>query len=161
MIAVVRTDEEGTVVETSLNASALLGRCMGKKCSDLMRATDRDKSPICTGTCIRTTHGITDISGATVNGRNGRFLCIPMTKGRHIIWLPWEKESAVGLTPREVDVLSKIAQGMNSAEIATELGIKASTVRTHVENAREKLMARTRAELVAKSIISGRINPDI
>jgi DNA-binding CsgD family transcriptional regulator len=82
-----------------------------------------------------------------------------MENGRIILWLPWEKNQALELTPREVSVLNGIAQGLNSAEIAEQLGIKTSTVRTHVENARGKLKVRTRAELVAKAIISGRINP--
>lgn len=54
------------------------------------------------------------------------------------------------LTPREVDVLRLLADGLEGAEIAKVLGISAGTVRTHVENMRENLDCRTRAGLVSQ-----------
>jgi PAS domain S-box-containing protein len=55
----------------------------------------------------------------------------------------------VELTPREREILNLVALGRSSPEIATELGISAETVRTHVRNAMAKLGARTRAQLIA------------
>lgn len=54
----------------------------------------------------------------------------------------------VRLTPREEDVLVKIAQGCTYKEIAFMLGISDKTVATYRERAAEKLGLRTRAELV-------------
>ncbi|WP_433357102.1 response regulator [Microtetraspora malaysiensis] len=49
-----------------------------------------------------------------------------------------------GLTPREVEVLTLIAQGMNNAKIATALFIGETTVKTHINNAFAKIGARSR-----------------
>jgi PAS domain S-box-containing protein len=53
------------------------------------------------------------------------------------------------LTKREREVVTLIALGQDTAEIAKELHISPETVRTHVRNAMSKLGARTRAHLVA------------
>lgn len=54
------------------------------------------------------------------------------------------------LTPREIEVLKLLAEGLEGSEIADRLGICAGTVRTHVEHMRDSLDRRTRAGLVAK-----------
>ncbi len=56
------------------------------------------------------------------------------------------------LTKREREVVTLIALGQETSEIAKELHISAETVRTHVRNAMSKLGARTRAQLVAQAI---------
>jgi PAS domain S-box-containing protein len=53
------------------------------------------------------------------------------------------------LTKREREVVTLIALGQDTAEIAKELHVSPETVRTHVRNAMSKLGARTRAHLVA------------
>lgn len=53
------------------------------------------------------------------------------------------------LTPRERDVIRRVAQGANSRQIANELCVSPATVRTHVRNAMVKTDTRTRAQLVA------------
>jgi NarL family two-component system response regulator LiaR len=55
------------------------------------------------------------------------------------------------LTPREVEVLRLVAQGRNNQEIAEELVISETTVRTHVSNILGKLhlASRTQAALYA------------
>jgi PAS domain S-box-containing protein len=59
------------------------------------------------------------------------------------------------LTNREREVVTLIALGRESAEIARELHISPDTVRTHVRNAMSKLGARTRAQLVALVLCGG------
>ncbi len=54
------------------------------------------------------------------------------------------------LTPREIEVLRLLADGLDGTEIAETLGIRAGTVRTHVENMRDSLDCHTRAGLIAK-----------
>jgi PAS domain S-box-containing protein len=53
------------------------------------------------------------------------------------------------LTEREREVVTLIALGRETAQIATELHISPETVRTHVRNAMARLGAHTRAQLVA------------
>jgi DNA-binding NarL/FixJ family response regulator len=52
------------------------------------------------------------------------------------------------LTPRELEVVTQIAQGATYREIAEALGISEKTVATYRERASEKLGIRSRAELV-------------
>lgn len=53
------------------------------------------------------------------------------------------------LTRREREVVSLVALGLTSPEIAEKLRISQTTVRTHVRHSMTKLGARTRAHLVA------------
>jgi PAS domain S-box-containing protein len=53
------------------------------------------------------------------------------------------------LTSREREIVTLIALGRDTAEIAEELHISPETVRTHVRNAMSRLGAHTRAQLVA------------
>ena len=62
---------------------------------------------------------------------------------------------ATGLTAREREVLKLVADGLTTQKIARRLQIQPATVRTHVEHAREKLDARTRAEAVARALAIG------
>jgi PAS domain S-box-containing protein len=61
------------------------------------------------------------------------------------------------LTAREREVVTLVAMGATSAEIADELHIAHDTVRTHVRNAMAHLHARSRAHLVAKALAGGHI----
>jgi DNA-binding NarL/FixJ family response regulator len=53
------------------------------------------------------------------------------------------------LTPRELEVLRLLAQGMEQAEIAERLVISPKTVRSHLEHILPKLGVHTRAQAVA------------
>lgn len=55
------------------------------------------------------------------------------------------------LTPREIDVLSAIGEGLTNKAIARRLNISLHTVKFHVESLFRKLGARTRSEAVAKA----------
>jgi PAS domain S-box-containing protein len=65
-----------------------------------------------------------------------------------------ERARALPLTRRERQVVSLIALGRETPEIARELHISPETVRTHVRNAMARLGARTRAHLVAVVLCS-------
>lgn len=64
------------------------------------------------------------------------------------------------LTAREREVVSLLAVGYSGPEIAEELHVAHNTVRTHVVHAMTKLGARSRAQLVAKSLGEGLIWSD-
>lgn len=65
-----------------------------------------------------------------------------------------EGSGELPLTNREREVITLIALGDESAQIAEKLHISPDTVRTHVRNAMTKLGARTRAQLVALVLCS-------
>lgn len=62
-----------------------------------------------------------------------------------VIWKAQPKEA---LTPREVEVLALVAQGMTNEEIAQRLVISTHTVATHVGNILSKTRASSRHEAV-------------
>ncbi|QPP08912.1 response regulator transcription factor [Streptomyces bathyalis] len=53
------------------------------------------------------------------------------------------------LTPRELDVVRLVARGRTNEELACELHVSLSTVKTHLANAQRKLAARNRVEIAA------------
>ncbi len=59
------------------------------------------------------------------------------------------------LTEREVEVLRLIAKGSANKEIATELNISNSTVKTHIASIFQKLGANDRTEAVTQAIRKG------
>ena len=62
-----------------------------------------------------------------------------------------ESEVHALLTPRELEVLATLAEGMTNKAIARRLDISLHTVKFHVESLFRKLGARTRTEAVAKA----------
>jgi DNA-binding NarL/FixJ family response regulator len=62
---------------------------------------------------------------------------------------------AAPLSPREVEILQKIAYGATTKEVADQLGISFHTVKTHLERIFEKLGANDRAQAVAIAIRQG------
>jgi DNA-binding NarL/FixJ family response regulator len=53
------------------------------------------------------------------------------------------------LSPRELDVVRAVARGLTDAEVAAELFVSPSTVKTHLTHVRAKLAARNRVEVAA------------
>ena len=56
------------------------------------------------------------------------------------------------LTPRELEVLHDVADGLTNKEIAGHLGISQHTVKFHLESVMRKLEVSSRAEAVSKSM---------
>ena len=61
------------------------------------------------------------------------------------------------LTEREEEVLRTVARGRTNAEIAAELYISLSTVKTHLASLMTKLGARNRVEIAMWAYESGRM----
>lgn len=64
----------------------------------------------------------------------------------------------VALTPREIEVLSLVAQGLANKEVASRLGTASGTVKIHVQNILSKLCATDRTHAVTIALQRGIIH---
>lgn len=58
-----------------------------------------------------------------------------------------KEESIYPLTAREFDVARLVADGLTNAQICLQLGIRPSTVATHIDHINRKLHTRNRVEI--------------
>ena len=58
---------------------------------------------------------------------------------------------ALGLTPRELEILACIAEGLSNQEIAGRLFVSENTVKTHASRVFDKLDARRRTQAVQRA----------
>jgi DNA-binding CsgD family transcriptional regulator len=72
-------------------------------------------------------------------------------------WLSPPARAKARLSPRERDCIGLIAEGKTDWEIGEILGVAETTVISHVQSAKRKLGARTRAHAVALSLTAGLI----
>jgi LuxR family transcriptional regulator of spore coat protein len=64
-------------------------------------------------------------------------------------------DDAITVTPRELQVLRLVADGLSAKEVAIKLLIAPCTVERHIENARLKTRTRNRAHMIAVAMQSG------
>jgi DNA-binding NarL/FixJ family response regulator len=62
------------------------------------------------------------------------------------------------LTPRELEILCSLAEGLEQREVALALTISPKTVATHIERILRKLGARSRAQAIAMAYQTGLMN---
>jgi len=66
-----------------------------------------------------------------------------------------DEPDAPALTPRELEVLRLVADGMSNKEIGAKLYITEGTVKNHVHNALEKLQLENRTQAAAYIVRKG------
>lgn len=71
--------------------------------------------------------------------------------------VPVDEARGDDLTPRELDVLQLLAEGLPNKEVARRLQISENTVKFHVNTILSKLGARTRTEAVTRAARQGLI----
>jgi len=59
-----------------------------------------------------------------------------------------KKRTALGITPRELEILQLIAAGLSNKEIAERVNVSQNTVKTHSSRVFDKLGARRRTQAV-------------
>lgn len=67
-------------------------------------------------------------------------------------------ESETQLSPREIEILTLLTQGLRDREIAHHLIISESTVKFHIKNLLKKLDAKTRYQAIHQALIRGLIS---
>ncbi len=70
------------------------------------------------------------------------------------------REASAGLTAREQEILTLVAEGLTNREIADRLTVSLSTVQTHYTHILTKLNLQNRAELIKYAIRRGLIEVD-
>jgi two-component system nitrate/nitrite response regulator NarL len=60
-----------------------------------------------------------------------------------------------GLTPREMEVLSRLVLGEGTAAVARGMGVSYATARTHIQHVLEKLGVHSRLAAVAAAVVEG------
>ena len=149
-------------------ARKLLGSANDRSCWSLMQKVPGARHLPCTKGCVSALlSGASPVRSHSISlrGRTFALCCEPVgdqivttlradsTEGAETTGptdLAEPADDQTRLTPREVEVLRLLAEGLEGTEIAESLGIRPGTVRTHVEHMRASLDCRTRAGLVAK-----------
>ena len=75
--------------------------------------------------------------------------------------VPVEGSGRLQLSEREREVMTLVASGLQSSDIAERLFLSPETVKSHVHNALGKLGAHTRAHAVAIALVTGQIVWDV
>jgi PAS domain S-box-containing protein len=81
------------------------------------------------------------------------------TLAREAPWTPVAAEASARsqLTEREREVMTLVAGGLHTDQVAADLFVSPETVKSHVHNAMGKLGAHTRAHAVAVALVTGQI----
>lgn len=82
---------------------------------------------------------------------------------REVTWAPVavEGRGRLQLSEREREIMTLVASGLQSGDIAERLFLSPETVKSHVHNALGKLGAHTRAHAVAIALVTGQITWEV
>ena len=165
--AIVLLDDQRRIVAVNDAALALLGgereQLLGASIVDSIRPAERERAQLEWEAFLRAgeysgTRALLRADGteaqidfaARIAVVGGRRLAVYVAAGDDPSYTP--SPALIGelpLTEREREIVTLIALGRETAQIAAEPHISPETVRTHVRNAMARLGAHTRAQLVA------------
>jgi len=161
--AVVVTGGDGRVIAQNTPARRLLGLGTGKPCCEVVGKLESAEMLPCRRECVAEmlVSGM-DCSRRThfqLGGKRHYLSCIPV-KGVVVCMLSCTGGAASSqdwplLSAREREILRLLADGQTTASAAERLGVRESTVRTHVERMRCKFRVSTRAAVVAEGFRLG------
>lgn len=153
---------DGIVVAQNRAARRLLEPGTGKYCWDVVGKLKGAEALPCRRGCVveLLAAGMDRSTQAEfkLHGKRHNISCVPVSGAVICVLSPTNNEtpqSLQSLSPREREILALLAEGKNTAVVATRLGIGVSTVRTHVQKLRSKLGVRTRAAVVAEGFRLG------
>ena len=153
-IAILHTDETGHVINVNATAKRRFGSVAGRRCADVVALRDAAGRPVCTERCAAALAGQAE-GGRECHGTSRGVpvgvQCLSMGRGATILVQSEPvREVQLPLSPREHEVLELVSEGLTARRIARRLGIKESTVRTHLDHAKDKLGARTLPEAASR-----------
>jgi DNA-binding NarL/FixJ family response regulator len=112
----------------------------------------------CSGFVTKET-GVDNLLAAIVAAHAGEVIPPPIGLAPALRDLrPTHRGLGADLTPRELDVLSRMAVGMANKQIGQDLGLSLNTVRNHVQATLYKLQAHSKLEAVATAVREGIID---
>ena len=163
--AVLVAQNDGMVISQNRTARKLLGNKTGQYCWDVVGGMeDAEGLPCQRGCVLQLLAAGMDNSRHTsfrYGGQLHQLSCVPVD-GAVVCALTCDSaalpKAGKSLTPRERAVLELLATGKTTASVATSLGVSEATIRTHVENMRDKLGVNTRAAIVANGYRLGYLN---
>jgi DNA-binding NarL/FixJ family response regulator len=105
---------------------------------------------------VTRSEGIADLVAALASVARGEMLCSPRlaaTLLRRVTTLAADRRRdppSAGLTPRELEIVDLIDDGMSNKQIAQRLCIGVPTVKNHIHNILDKLGVKRRGEAAAR-----------
>ena len=157
---------DGTVTRANAVAEALLQARVGARCCDTVRLVRAPGGLACGPVCAL---AMSDRAGPPVERRgtlaDGRRASVTCGRlGRDVLVnvtnVSERADDHETLTPREIEVLRLVAEGLTNRLVGRRLALRPATVRTHMEHVREKLGVRTRAQAVARASLLGVLDLD-
>jgi DNA-binding NarL/FixJ family response regulator len=114
--------------------------------------------------CLPKTEAVIDLAGAVRRANAGESLMDPEEVEASLRRLRHRRKQEATieqrlerLTPRELEILQLIADGVASDEIAPTLGVSPHTLRTHLQNVLTKLKVHSKLDAVVLAIRHGKI----
>lgn len=162
--AVLTAARDGRILVANATAVEMFGEAVGRRCTEVVGGLIEAQGIPCDAVCARKLfeRGVDQPNHVRFqwHKRWFRLVCIPTDDVAVCVATPEaidEPEPNERLTDRERQVLTLVAAGWKTDDIAEGLGVQPGTVRTHVEKMRLRFAVATRAALVARCLRLGLI----
>jgi DNA-binding NarL/FixJ family response regulator len=113
---------------------------------------------------LQKTEAVADLAGAIRRARRGELLNAPEEVESSLRGLRRRRDRDQTmsrrmdrLTPREIEILQRMTDGMTVEEICADLGMTKNTLRTHTQNVLTKLGVHSKTEAIVAAIRHGKV----